>query len=133
MNGMPVKAYSLKHDGDKKLSLNFRVREFACKDGSDVIFISLTLVDILQKVRTHFGKRVTVNGAYRTPSHNKSQNGATNSQHLYGLAADIVVSGTAPKAVAQYVETLLPNSGGIGIYKNFTHVDVRSTKSRWHQ
>lgn len=133
MNGMPVKAYSLKHDGDKKLSLNFRVREFACKDGSDVIFISPTLVDILQKVRTHFGKRVTVNSTYRTLSHNKSQNGATNSQHLYGLATDIVVSGASPKAVAQYVETLLPNSGGIGIYKNFTHVDVRSTKSRWHQ
>lgn len=133
MNGMPVKAYSLKHDGDKKLSLNFRVHEFACKDGSDVIFISPTLVDILQKIHTHFGKRVTVNSAYRTPSHNKSQNGATNSQHLYGLAADILVSGASPKAVAQYVETLLPNSGGIGIYKNFTHVDVRSTKSRWHQ
>lgn len=131
MNGMSVKAYSLKHNGDKKLSLNFKVREFACKDGSDVIFISLTLVDILQKVRTHFGKRVTVNSAFRTPSHDKSQGGATNSQHLYGLAADIVVSNTPPKAVAQYVETLLPNSGGIGIYKNFTHVDVRSTKSRW--
>ena len=131
MNGMSVKAYSLKHDGDKKLSLNFKVHEFACKDGSDIIFISPTLVDILQKVRTHFGKRVTVNSAYRTLSHNKSQNGATNSQHLYGLAADIAVSGTTPKAVAQYVETLLPTSGGVGIYKNFTHVDVRSTKSRW--
>lgn len=132
MNGMPVKAYSLKHGGDKKLSLNFRVCEFACKDGSDVIFISPTLVDILQKVRTHFGKRVTVNSAFRIPSHNTSQGGATNSQHLYGLAADIVVSGTPPKAVAEYVETLLPNSGGIGIYKNFTHVDVRSMKSHWH-
>ena len=133
MNGMPVKAYSLKHDGDKKLSLNFRVREFACKDGSDVIFISPTLVDILQKVRTHFGRRVTVNSTYRTLRHNKSQNGATNSQHLYSLAADIIVSGTAPKTVAQYAETLLPNSGGIGIYKNFTHVDVRTTKLHWHQ
>ena len=133
MNGMSVKAYSLKHNGNKKLSLNFKVREFACKDGSDVIFISLTLVDILQKVRTHFGKRVTVNSAFRTLSHNKSQGGATNSQHLYGLAADIVVSNTPPKAVAEYVETLLPNSGGIGIYKNFTHVDVRTTKSHWYQ
>ena len=48
---------------------------------------------------------------------------------LYGLAADIVV--TAGK-VADYAETLLPNTGGIGRYKGFTHVDVRKKKSRWN-
>lgn len=31
---MSVKTYSLKKDGSTKLSANFRVREFACNDGT---------------------------------------------------------------------------------------------------
>ena len=54
------------------------------------------------------------------------------SQHLYGMAADIVVQGVAPKVVAAYADSLLPGTGGIGIYSTFTHIDVRKTKSRWN-
>ena len=125
-----IKAYSLKKDGDKKLSTNFRVREFACNDGTDPIFIDSDLVAILQKIRTHFGKPVTITSAYRTPPHNSREGGTTYSQHLYGKAADIKISGVTPKKVADYAETLLDN-GGIGIYNTFTHIDVRSVKSRW--
>jgi uncharacterized protein YcbK (DUF882 family) len=50
---------------------------------------------------------------------------------LFGRAADIKVTGVTPKKVAEYAETLLPNTGGIGIYSNFTHIDVRSKKARW--
>ena len=126
-----IKAYSLKKDGNKKLSTNFRVKEFACKDGSDPVFIDSELVSVLQKIRTHFGKPVTITSAYRTPTHNKSCDGTTYSQHLYGKAADIKIAGVSPKKVAQYAEKILPNSGGIGVYDTFTHIDVRSEKSRW--
>ena len=126
-----VKAYSKQKDGNKKLSTNFRVREFACSDGSDPIFVSPELVTILQKIRSHFGKSVTITSAYRTPPRNKAVGGETYSQHLYGMAADIKVNGIAPKNVAQYAEKLLPNKGGIGTYDTFTHIDVRSTKARW--
>ena len=125
-----IKAYSLKKDGDKKLSTNFRVREFACNDGTDPIFIDSDLVAVLQKIRTHFGKPVTITSAYRTPPHNSREGGTTYSQHLYGKAADIKIAGVTPKKVADYAETLLPE-GGIGIYNTFTHIDVRSVKSRW--
>ena len=125
-----IKAYSKAKDGDKKLSTNFRVREFACKDGSDPIFIDTELVNVLQKIRNHFGKPVTINSAYRTPPHNSKEGGETYSQHLYGKAADIKISGVTPKKVADYAETLL-DKGGIGIYNTFTHIDVRSVKSRW--
>lgn len=127
-----VKYYSKKKEGNVQLSANFKVKEFACKDGSDVIFISPELVEILQKVRNHFGKAVTINSGYRTPTYNKKIGGATYSQHTYGTAVDIRITGIKPKAVAQYVETLMPNTGGIGIYKNFTHIDVREVKSRWN-
>ena len=86
---------------------------------------------VLQKIRNHFGKAVTITSAYRTPKHNKSVGGTTYSQHLYGKAADIKVQGIAPKEVAAYAETLL-GEGGIGTYNTFTHIDFRSTKSRWH-
>lgn len=125
-----IKAYSKKKDGNKKLSANFRVKEFTCADGTDPIFIDSDLVNVLQKIRTHFGK-VTITSAYRTPTHNKKVGGETYSQHLYGRAADIKVSGVSPKKVATYAETLLKNKGGIGIYSTFVHIDVRATKARW--
>ena len=129
---MVINAYSRVKDGNKKVSTNFKVREFACTDGSDPIFISSELVSVLQKIRNHFGKAVTITSAYRTPTRNKSVGGTAYSQHLYGMAADIKVGGVSPKKVAEYAETLLPNKGGIGIYDTFTHIDVRSTKSRWN-
>lgn len=129
---MTIKAYSKAKDGNKKLSTNFRVKEFACTDGSDPIFIDSDLVNVLQKIRSHFGQAVTINSAYRTPTKNKAVGGETYSQHLYGKAADIKVKGVTPKKVAAYAETLLKNKGGIGIYSTFTHIDVRATKSRWN-
>lgn len=128
---MAIKAYSKAKDGNKKLSTNFKVKEFACTDGSDPIFIDSDLVTVLQNIRNHFGKAVTITSAYRTPPKNKAVGGETYSQHLYGRAADIKVKGIAPKQVAAYAEKLLPKSGGIGTYSTFTHVDVRSVKSRW--
>lgn len=129
---MALKAYSVAKDGATYISKNFRVREFRCQDGSDVVFIESDLVDILQKIRDHFGKAVTITSAFRTASHNKKVGGATYSQHLYGKAADIKVSGVAASVVADFAETLMPSTGGIGRYSTFTHVDVRKVKSRWN-
>lgn len=127
---MTIKAYSKAKDGNKKLSTNFRVKEFACTDGSDPIFIDSDLVNVLQKIRSHFGKSVTITSAYRTPGKNKAVGGQAYSQHLYGRAADIKVKGVSPKKVAAYAETIL-KKGGIGTYSTFVHVDVRGTKARW--
>ena len=41
---MTIKAYSKAKDGNKKLSTNFKVKEFACTDGSDPIFIDSDLI-----------------------------------------------------------------------------------------
>lgn len=129
-----IKAYSKAKEGNVKLSANFKVREFACNDGSDPIFISSELVEVLQKIRDHFGKPVNINSGFRTASYNKRKDvgGATYSQHLYGTAADIRISGVSPKNIAAYAETLLPNKGGIGTYRDFVHIDVRDVKSRWN-
>lgn len=126
-----VKTYSVSKDGNTYLAYNFRVKEFACNDGSDTVLISDKLVDLLQKIRDHFGVAVTINSGYRTSTYNKKVGGATNSQHVKGTAADIVIKGVDPLTVAQYAEYIMPNSGGIGVYQTFTHVDVRTSRSRW--
>ena len=127
-----VKMYSLAREGNKAVSANFKVREYKCKDGSDAIAIHPELADLLQKIRTHFGRPVIINSAFRTHEHNKKVGGEADSQHLYGRAADIVVTGVSPKKVAGFAETQLKDRGGIGIYSDFLHVDVRNKKARWN-
>ena len=79
-----------------------------------------------------------ITSAFRTAAHNKNVKGTTYSQHCYGKAADIRVQGVSVEAVADYAETLLKNTGGIGRYPvkkgrpaGWVHVDVREAKSRW--
>lgn len=135
---MAIQAYSLSKEGYKQLSPHFRVREFRCRDGSDPIFVDDTLVALLQQIRQHFGKPLTITSAYRTPTHNKACGGAAYSQHLYGRAADFKIAGVGPDTVAAYAETLLPDRGGIGVYppktgraEGWVHIDTRASKSRW--
>lgn len=124
-------SYSLRKDGKSYLSPDFQVREFACRDGSDKVIVDLRLVHILQCVRDHFGKPVRINSGYRTRYYNAKVGGAANSQHLQGTAADIAINGVKASVVVDYVETLMPDAGGIGRYPTFTHVDVRKRKARW--
>ena len=135
---MAIKEYSLAKDGAKSLSPAFKVREFRCRDGSDAIMIDQTLVVLLQCIREHFGKPITITSGYRTAAHNKSVGGAKSSQHLLGRAADIQVADTTVEAVAAYAESLMPDWGGVGRYpvkagraKGWVHVDTRAKKSRW--
>ena len=127
-----VKGYSKTKHGNVQLRANFSVKEFAFIDRSDVVFVAPQLVTILQKIRNHFGKPVKINSAYRTPTYNKKIGGETYSQHTLGTAADIRITGVTPKKIAEYVETLMPKTGGIGIYPTFCHIDVRESKSRWN-
>ena len=71
-----INAYSKKTDGAKKLSTNFKVSEFACKDGSDAVLVAPRLVMVLQSSRSHFGKPVNIHGVYRTPAYNAKVDGA---------------------------------------------------------
>lgn len=129
-----INAYSKAKDGGKKLSTNFTVKEFACKDGSDAVLVAPRLVMVLQSIRSHFGAAVTINSGYRTPQYNAKVGGVAHSQHCYGTAADITVRGQKPAAVAAYARQLMPDWGGVGVYsqKGFTHIDVREVKSDWN-
>ena len=119
--------------GEKvQLSKNFVSTEFDCNqsDCCNITYIDLDLVQILQKIRDHFGKSVSISSAYRCPSYNKRVGGASKSYHVRGQAADIKVSGISPLLVAQYAESL--GVKGIGYYDTFVHIDTRTSKFYWY-
>lgn len=125
-----VKTYSLKKDGDKRLSENFLVKEFRSRDGADKILIDEKLVSLLQKMRDKFGA-VSISSAYRTVAYNRKVGGVSNSQHLYGLAADVTIKDNSrlPEA-AQYAEKI--GFRGVGLddkHQDFLHLDTRKNKS----
>ena len=100
---------------------------------------SVTVVDQIMKlayyletVRSHFDNAtIVINSGYRPPSVNKAVGGASNSQHIYGAAADIVVSGISPRVVYKRLDSFHGSKGGLGNGKSFTHVDVRGYRCRF--
>jgi len=119
-----------------KLSENFYRHEFACRDadgspcacGLDTV--DAQLVEILQALRDFFERPVRITSACRCLRQNRRVGGASNSQHLYGRAADVVVEGIDPKLVQEWARD--NDVPGIGCYNTFTHLDTRSGPSaRW--
>lgn len=128
-----VHEFSLKRDGQKELSPNFKVREFACKDGSDKILIDLNLIPYLQCLRDMWGPG-NINSAYRHLLYNRGVGSKDSSRHVQGRAVDIryIRDGrqVPPKEVAQYMEYM--GFHGIGEYRTFTHGDTGPRVSRWY-
>lgn len=126
--------YSKAKDGARQITEHFKIREFACKDGSDTLLVSDELVELLEKIRAHFGKPITVTSGYRTVSHDIRVGGSGKGYHTKGMAADIVISGVAPAVIALYAQSLLGDKGGVecGCYATggYVHVDVRPSKWR---
>ncbi len=121
-------------------SANFSITEFDCNDGTPVPeeFYSNVqeLMNNLEVLREELdGNSIRVNSGYRTPDYNASVGGASNSQHKYGRAADIVVANYSPSLVHTTIARLIRQGkmkeGGLGSYNTFTHYDIRGTKARW--
>ena len=126
---MAVQKFSLEKDGETKLTDNFKIKEFRCKDGSDEIFTDVDFVKKkLQKIREWAGAPIIINSAYRTATYNEKVGGASKSYHVKGQAYDIVVKGKTLDAVCKYAESI----GVLGIIqypnKGFVHIDSRTTK-----
>jgi len=122
-----------------KLSENFSRSEFKCNCGEcSYDTVDSELVRVLQDVRDKYACGVTITSGNRCPEYNKEVGGAQKtdesmgSQHMYGRAADIQVSGISPHEIAEYLNWKYPDKFGIGDYKTFTHIDTRSgNKARW--
>lgn len=92
----------------------------------------MRLADYLEDVRSRFGKAsIVINSGYRPPAVNAAVGGVSNSQHLYGTAADIVVSGFRPHEVYQHLNQWHGSKGGLGDGASFTHIDLRGYRARF--
>lgn len=123
-----VKTYSKNNDEELQIAPNFKVKEFACHDGTDQVLIDIELLPVLQLIRDNIGQSININSGYRTQSYNKKVGGASNSFHLYGRAFDISVS----DGETQNLKDLAFSIGTKGIigYDNFVHMDSRDTLYR---
>jgi len=109
----------------------FKRREFACKCGCGFDVVDQVLLELLEAVRMKFEQPVYITSGCRCVKHNKAVGGAANSKHTFGIAADFKVEGVMPSTVYKYLDEALGDSGGLGIYKSWIHLDVRSDKARW--
>lgn len=125
-----LKCYIMDTDANEKVGQHFKVKEFACKDGSQAVFIDEHLVSILDILRNKIGKPVIITSGYRTPEWNKRCNGAKYSYHMRGMAADIRVNEMSAKEVANKLNEIIPNECGIIVYNSWVHFDVRTSKYR---
>lgn len=125
-----------------QLTKNFHIDEFRCNDqkktpvSSKYVLNVLLLAHNLQALRAYLNAPISINSGYRTLHYNKYiVKGASKSKHLTAQAADIVVKGYTPVEVKNAIEYLISvgkmTEGGVGLYNNFTHYDVRGTKARW--
>lgn len=115
------------------LSKNFSRKEFACKCCGEAE-VSPFLVEQLQRLRDYTGEPVKITSGFRCAKHNAAVGGAINSQHLKGLAADIVVSWWPADDLLRLLRVLVrANALYVGyaykISKDAVHFDVREPES----
>lgn len=65
--------------------------------------LKLLCTHVLEPVRTHFGRPVTINSGYRGPQLNRAVGGSSTSQHCKGEAADIEIPGVPNGEIAQWI------------------------------
>jgi uncharacterized protein YcbK (DUF882 family) len=130
-----------------KLTDNFSLSEFRCKDGTDVPEMYLEnvkeLAKNLQKIRYYvnakFGHRsdiaIKVISGYRTESHNAKVGGAKKSLHLKAMASDIKPIGKISllelfEVIKDLQKQGMIHEGGLKMYKTFIHYDI-GKKRTW--
>ncbi|HSM81873.1 MAG TPA: D-Ala-D-Ala carboxypeptidase family metallohydrolase [Nodosilinea sp.] len=86
------------------------------------------LARALQPVRDRLNRPFQINSWYRPPAVNAAVGGASQSQHLFGRAADIQVQGLSGRQVANAVMLTWP--GGVGIYSNIPNIIHLDTGSK---
>ena len=118
-----------------RLTKNFELEEFACKDGTPVpkkfYDNCKELAENLQVLRDSLGIPLVVLSGYRTAKHNKKIGGASASFHLTASAADIKASSIPTDKIYMRILELMEEGkmkkGGLKCYSTWVHYDIRGT------
>lgn len=114
---------------------NFTPRELACKCGGrhcrGEYFHDPVFLDALQGLREDMGAPLVITSGRRCAGHNAAVRGATRSQHLLRIAADISLMGHDRRKLARAAHAR--RFTGIGFGASFLHVDMRpAAKAAWN-
>lgn len=126
-----------KKGDDLKLSEYFRSTEFECPCGECTHqMISQNLIDALTIARTLMQEPIRITSGYRCVTHNLNAGGATDSQHIKGLAADFRTTSRKNLEKLYSICLIIPGVGGLGRYIFESgelarlHMDFRVTARR---
>lgn len=78
--------------------------------------------------RAKFGSPWRITSGYRPPAVNARVGGARLSQHLHGLALDVIPLNGDMKRLTEILKAN-PRIGGIGLHSAFRHMDLRSGRA----
>lgn len=138
-------------DKKNQLTTDFHLREFKCKDGTEVptnLFCNVVeLATQLQIIRNDLNANrpkaapakvdigISIISGYRTPTWNEKVGGKDHSFHLKAMAGDLTCKWESPKQLSARIKRLIKEKkikqGGVGLYPGFVHYDVRGNAARW--
>ncbi len=120
-----------------KLSENFTLEELTRSSTADrlglrnipteddIENLRILAQTILQPLRDHLKRPITINSAYRSPKVNSAVGGSPRSQHMVGQAADIRVANMEVKELVEIIKDLdLPYHQLINEFDSWVHVSI---------
>lgn len=123
--------------------LNFTISELCKSDTAEKAGINNTpdinsldnllelIFYVLQPLREKLGKPMIITSGFRSSKVNQLVGGASNSQHLYGQAADFVVNGMSPAQVVELVKKSgIEYDQLINEYNQWTHISFNKGHNR---
>lgn len=117
------------------LSTHFGSFEFDChckEKSCNYTLVDSDLIDALEELRKKV-KPIHITSGFRCSIWNKSIGGKPGSFHLLGKACDLFVEGLSIASLYYYVIDIPEfDKGGVGVYDQFVHCDVRKYRSRWN-
>lgn len=122
-----------------KLSKNFDLEEFIYSetadakgidntpDGEVIYNLTALVTDLLQPLRSLYGKPIHINSGYRCDDLNEAVGGVDESQHRKGQAADCRCEN--PKELYALLKSSGLRFDQCGIYSTFLHLSYKPTKT----
>ena len=102
----------------------FKYVEFSSPDSPESgINMNQELVEILDIIRSRFGRPIKINSGYRTPQWNTKVGGVPLSAHTKGTAVDLEIVNSSARYTV--IKLALENRiKRIGLAKDFIHLDI---------
>lgn len=119
------------------LTEHFNKREFRCPCCRELLKSPkfMNLIYALELLRYKCKEPLVISSGYRCVFYNSTEGGAVYSKHIEGIATDVMCpEGMNIFTFFEYaLEIPVFKNGGIGVYHNRLHLDIRGVEARWYK